>query len=65
MSGAGMGDERELGVLFLRAVDAVGRFYGLGQPSRAIEVMERRLESQPSGALKPTLGGRRYSLPSG
>ncbi len=40
MEGQGMGEAEVLGALFLRAVDAVGRFYGLGRPSRAIEAME-------------------------
>ena len=43
MAGQGMGDERGLAVPFLLAVDAVGRFYGLGRPSKAVEEMEIRL----------------------
>lgn len=43
MEGQGMGEAEVLGAMFLRAVDAVGRFYGLGRPSKAVEVMESRI----------------------
>ena len=44
MASQGMGEPERLGVLFLAAVDALARFYGIGQPSKAVEAMERRLE---------------------
>lgn len=43
MRDMGLGGERELAVLFLRAVDAVARFYGLQSQPRAVEAMEQRL----------------------
>lgn len=52
MEGQGMGDAEVLGALFLRAVDAVGRFYGFGQASRAIEAMEAAIaRTQAPNAL--------------
>lgn len=43
MSGQGFGDERALAILFLAAVDATARFYGLSERSRVVGVMEDRL----------------------
>lgn len=43
MSGQGMGEPERLGVLFLAAVDAAGRFYGTSKPSRAVEVMQSNI----------------------
>lgn len=45
MAGQGMGEPERLGVLFLAAVDAVARFYGIAERSRVIEVMEERLQA--------------------
>lgn len=44
MSGQGFGDERALAILFLSAVDATARFYGLSERSRVVGVMEDRLQ---------------------
>ena len=46
MAAQGMGDAERLGVLFLSAVDAVARFYGIGANSRAIELMDTILMSE-------------------
>ncbi|MBP1180005.1 hypothetical protein [Methylobacterium sp. PvR107] len=43
MRDMGLGGERELAVLFLRAVDAVARFYGLSERPSAVEAMESRI----------------------
>ncbi|MET3693170.1 hypothetical protein [Methylobacterium goesingense] len=43
MSGQGFGDERALAILFLSAVDAAARFYGLSERSRVVGIMEDRL----------------------
>ncbi|MCJ2056176.1 hypothetical protein MKL09_06400 [Methylobacterium sp. J-048] len=43
MRDMGMGGERELAVLFLRAVDAVARFYGLSGQSPVVAMMEEAL----------------------
>lgn len=45
MSGQGFGDERALAILFLAAVDATARFYGLSERSKAVGFMEQSLSS--------------------
>jgi hypothetical protein len=45
MRDMGMGGERELAVLFIRAVDGVARFYGLMDCSKAVQSMEQALRA--------------------
>lgn len=43
MAGQGMGEPERLGVLFLAAIDATARHFGLRERSRAVETMERQI----------------------
>ncbi|MBB2964752.1 hypothetical protein [Methylobacterium sp. R2-1] len=44
MAGQGMGESERLGVLFLAAIDATARHFGLRERSRAVETMEQALQ---------------------
>lgn len=45
MAGQGMGESERLGVLFLAAIDATARHFGLRERSRAVEAMEQQVSA--------------------